>query len=152
MRKLVPLLAVLGIAVLGIAACGGDDDSSSASAEPATTDAAPAEEAPDEAPAPDATGSTAAVAADSGGLLKFDSETLAAAPENGQVTIDFSNPVTTLHDVRVEDAAGNDIGGTSQFTDGEESVTLDLEPGEYAFFCSVGGHRAAGMEGVLTVE
>lgn len=143
MRKLVPLLAVLGIAVLGIAACGGGDDSSSASAEPATTDAAPADEA---------TGSTTAVAADSGGLLKFDPEALAAAPENGQVTIDFSNPVTTLHDVRVEDAAGEDVGGTSQFTDGDESVTLDLEPGEYAFFCSVGGHRAAGMEGVLTVK
>ena len=150
MRKLVPLVAVLGIAVLGIAACGGDDDSTSTAAEATTEEATTTEEAPAEAPAAEA--GPVAVSADEGGLLKFDSDALAAASDGGQVTVDFANPVTTLHDFRVEDASGNDVGGTSQFIEGDESVTLDLEPGEYTFFCSVGGHRAAGMEGTLTVE
>ena len=156
MRRLVPLLAVLGIAAIGIAACGGDDDdSSTASSAPATTEEAPAEEAPaEEAPAeaPPAEAGPLAISADDGGLLKFDTDAAAAVSDGGQVTIEFINPITTLHDLRVEDASGNDVGGTSQFIEGDESVTLDVEPGEYTFFCSVGGHRAAGMEGSLTVE
>ena len=151
MRRLVPLLAVLGVAVLGVAACGGDDDDSgSASTEAATTEEATTEEAPAEAPAAEA--GPLAISADSGGLLKFDTDAAATVAEGGQVTIDFINPIGTLHDLRVEDASGSDVGGTSQFIEGDESVTLDLEPGEYTFFCSVGGHRAAGMEGSLTVE
>jgi plastocyanin len=155
MRKVIPLLAVLGIAAIGIAACGGDDDSDTASSEPAATEEAPAEEAPaEEAPAeaPAAEAGPVAISADEGGLLKFDTEAAAAVSDGGQVTLDFINPITTLHDLRVEDASGSDVGGTSQFIEGDESVTLDLEPGEYTFFCSVGGHRAAGMEGTLTVE
>ncbi len=130
MRKLVPLLAVLGIAAIGIAACGGDDDdSSTAPSAPATTEEAPAEEAPaEEAPVetPAAEAGPLAISADEGGLLKFDTDAAAAVSDGGQVTIDFINPITTLHDLRVEDASGNDVGGTNRLAVGPDGFRSEV--------------------------
>ncbi|HEX8689073.1 MAG TPA: plastocyanin/azurin family copper-binding protein [Solirubrobacterales bacterium] len=69
------------------------------------------------------------------------------------MTIDFNNPQPVAHDVRVEDSGGADLGGTEVITSSEESATLkNLKAGQYVFYCSVPGHREAGMEGTLTVE
>jgi plastocyanin len=35
---------------------------------------------------------------------------------------------------------------------GTTSKKIDLKPGTYTFYCSIPGHRAAGMEGTLTVK
>jgi uncharacterized cupredoxin-like copper-binding protein len=47
---------------------------------------------------------------------------------------------------------GKTLGATPVFTGGTKAVTLNLKPGTYKFFCSVPGHRQAGMEGTLTVK
>jgi transcriptional regulator with XRE-family HTH domain len=41
---------------------------------------------------------------------------------------------------------------TKTITGGQTSVSVDLTPGTYTFFCSVPGHEQAGMKGTLTVK
>jgi len=87
---------------------------------------------------------------DDGGLI-FEPDGLEATA--GNVTITYSNPSTVQHSLAVENADGDVLGETQIFTSGEQEVTLDdLTPGAYVFFCTVPGHREAGMEGDLTVD
>ena len=69
----------------------------------------------------------------------------------GKVTIEFTNDSSISHDVKIE---GNGVEGegTDQVTGGSTSATVDLKPGTYTFYCSVDGHRQAGMQGKLTVK
>ena len=49
-------------------------------------------------------------------------------------------------------AKGATLGASSFITKGSTSVTVNLKPGTYTFFCQAPGHRAAGMYGTLTVK
>jgi plastocyanin len=89
------------------------------------------------------------VSADPGGDLAFEQESLTGEP--GRNRIEFQNPASIPHDVKVE-RDGEDIGGTEVVTDGTAEATVTLERGEYTFYCSVPGHRQAGMEGPLRVR
>jgi plastocyanin len=135
MRRRVSLIVLLTAALaLGLAACGGGDEES----EPAATGGGGG----------GAGETTLQLAADPGGALEFD-ETSLTAPA-GNVTIELTNDSGVLHDVVV--SGGSVKEASEQITEGTTSVTADLEPGTYAFYCSVPGHRPAGMEGTLTVE
>jgi plastocyanin len=130
-------------AALMFAACGGDEE------EPAATPA-PTEEAT-EAPTEEAAadeGATLAIAADPGGSNAFTETELTA--EAGPTTIEFSNEAQVPHAVVIE---GVD-GATTETVQGADAppVEVELEAGEYTFFCPVGNHRADGMEGKLTVR
>lgn len=81
--------------------------------------------------------------------LAFDQTELTA--KAGKVTIDFTNPAPLEHNVVIEQN-GKELAGFEPIVEGEESLSADLKPGTYTFFCSVPGHRQAGMEGTLTVE
>jgi plastocyanin len=81
--------------------------------------------------------------------LAFDKGSLSAAP--GKVTIDFDNPSAIPHNVVIEEK-GKELAGFEPISEGEESETAELKAGTYTYFCSVPGHREAGMEGTLTVK
>ncbi len=94
---------------------------------------------------------TVKLSTDPGGQLKYTTDTLTA--KAGNVTIDLNNPQALTHDVAVENSSGTVIGKSPLVAQGSTSVTLDnLKPGTYTYFCTVPGHKDAGMQGTLTVK
>jgi mono/diheme cytochrome c family protein len=74
----------------------------------------------------------------------------ATAPA-GQLKIESPNESSVDHNIALEGGGVNEEGPVVK--DGAVSdIDVDLEPGEYVFYCSVEGHREGGMEGTLTVE
>ena len=130
---------ILATAVL--AGCGGDDDDDGG--QPASTPAATQEPS-----SGGGGGKTVKVSSPADGSLKFDQSELTA--KAGTVTFTFNNPSQVPHAFEVE---GNGVEKeTDVVTQGEASVTVDLKPGTYEYYCPVGQHRQAGMEGTLTVK
>jgi plastocyanin len=84
-----------------------------------------------------------------GGLV-FEPNGLLGKP--GNITITYDNPSPVPHSIAVATANGNVLGEVQPFTNGKESVQLTaVQAGKYIFYCTVPGHREAGMEGDLTV-
>ena len=142
------LLLIVAVAALGVAGCGGDDDGGSDTQATTTT------ETTDTTATSEGGGGGAAnviaVSADPGGDLAFEQKSLTG--KAGENTIEFTNDASIPHDVKIEEN-GKEIGGTEVVTGGKTEATVKLDAGEpYKFFCSVPGHRQAGMEGNLTVK
>ena len=151
-----PALALLALAVAG---CGSSSKSSSttSSSPPAAaeTGAAPATSTPSttstgESSASSGASSSLALAADPGGQLKYDKSSLEA--KAGNVTINFTNDSPIAHNLTVAGPSGELVNASPTFTGGSKALKLSLKPGTYKFYCSVPGHRQAGMEGTLTVK
>jgi glucose/arabinose dehydrogenase/plastocyanin len=68
----------------------------------------------------------------------------------GASTVEFVNKAMLGHDVVVEQN-GKKFGETPVITGTTAKLSLKLKPGTYKFYCSVPGHRMAGMEGTITV-
>jgi uncharacterized cupredoxin-like copper-binding protein len=150
--KKVSALLVLVLASLALVACGGDDSGTTTTNGGETTTEAESGGGQTEGAgnAEGGGGSTLEFVADPSGSLAY--TTTKASAKAGKVTIDFENPQTLTHDVAIEDSGGKEVGATELITDSSTSTTVDLEPGTYTFYCSVPGHREAGMEGTLTVQ
>jgi plastocyanin len=93
-------------------------------------------------------GGTLKLAADPTAIA-YDTKQLSSKP--GEVTIDFDNPSQVEHDVAIE-SGGKEIAKSELVAQGKASVSAELSSGSYTFFCTVPGHREAGMEGTLTVK
>jgi plastocyanin len=158
-RPILPIAAIA--AIFFISACGGSGNSasqssSSASQSPASTTSSTASApASSSAAAPQTSNGSAAsvlsVAADPSGQLRFTKSALTA--KAGKVTIKFTNRASLPHNLTVQQGTnGPVLGATPTFEGGAKTLTLQLKPGKYTFFCSVPGHRQAGMQGTLTVQ
>jgi plastocyanin len=136
-RSLIAL--VLSTALL--AGCGGDDEE-----EPAATPE-PAQEEPASGGGGGG-GQAVEVSSPADGSLKFDQAELTA--KAGQVTFTYDNPSQVPLAFEVE---GNGVEeATDTITESKADVSAELKAGTYTYYCPVGSHRQAGMEGTLTVE
>jgi len=140
----------IAVGVLALAGCGSSSSTSSSASTPTPTTAATPTTASTPATAPAAAAQTLNLAANAEGQLKYSTTALTA--KAGKVSIDFTNMSPLDHNLTIESSSKAVLGATPTFQGGTKTLTLDLKAGTYKFFCSVPGHRMAGMEGTLTVQ
>jgi plastocyanin len=164
-RGVIAVTAILVLAAVSMAVVtsGGSKSETTASATPQSTtetQSAPTETTSSQttsastATTPTATTAPAAttslkLAANPEGQLSYDTKALSA--KAGTVTITMTNMSPVEHDVAIAEGSKT-LGATPVFSGGSKTVTVKLKPGKYTFFCTVPGHRQAGMEGTLTVS
>ncbi len=149
------LVLALGIGL--VAGCSSDDDAA-ATTEPApasTTAAAPSSSAEASSPAP-APASSSPAEAESETVAVTEGEMFIELSEDsfapGSYTFEVVNEGNMPHDFVVE-RDGDDVAATEVLQPGESAtLEVDLEAGDYVFYCSVGAHRAAGMETPVAVS
>ncbi|MEA2459724.1 MAG: hypothetical protein QOC95_2696 [Thermoleophilaceae bacterium] len=146
MKRTIPTTALCSaLAVFAVAGCGSSKSSSSDTGAAATPP-------PTTAPSGGSSGGASSnlqLSADPSGQLKFDKKTLST--KAGNVTVTMTNPSPVPHAIAVE-GNGVDKDGKTVSSNGKSTVTVSLKPGKYTFYCPVDGHRAAGMQGTLTVK
>lgn len=141
--------ATLSVAALLLAGCGGGGAKSSST--PSAAASTPSTSASTSAggAAPSGQGGTLHLKADPSGALKFNVKSLTA--QSGKVTLVMHNPSQLSHSIAITgngaNAAGEVVG-----PGGTSTVSATLKPGTYTFYCTVPGHREAGMVGTLTVK
>lgn len=128
-----------------IAGCGGASSASSSS-----KTALPGESG-QSTPAATASGpgGTLHLHADLSGALKFNTTSLTASA--GKVKLVMHNPSQLSHSIAI---TGNGVNAAGEVVGpgGTSTVSASLKPGTYTFYCTVPGHREAGMSGTLTVK
>ena len=150
-RRVAPLVLALGIGL--VSGCSAEDDAADA----APTSSAPSSsaEASTSAAAPTSSSSSAPAQAESQTVSVDEGEMYIRLSEDalsaGTYSFEVTNNGRMPHDFVVEQGS-SDVAATEVLQPGE-SATLEVElaPGDYVFYCSVGAHRAAGMELPVTV-
>ena len=140
--------AVLALGLGGLTACGGGGSGSNSAS--TTTSASVASSSSAE--------SSASASSDSGGSAQSNTATetnfkIALSEDHlkaGTVTIKVVNNGNATHDLAVEENGTTKAKSASIGPGGSTTLTVALDAGKYVFYCSIGNHRAMGMQ--LTVQ
>ncbi len=132
------LAAALAALTFALAACGGGSSSSNSTPTPASNGGAVS--------TGDGNGTPVDVT-----LADF-SITVAGGTklDPGTYTFNVKNTSATGHNLTIN-GPGVDNQATPTFSDGSRSLTVTLKNGTYEFYCSVPGHKEAGMDVDVTV-
>ncbi|MBW3577043.1 MAG: hypothetical protein KY462_04755 [Actinobacteria bacterium] len=144
-RSLAPL-AVAAAAVLVVASCGGAPD------ELKNAEALECPSGSDCYDPPKPIGPGGEIVADGG---EFFFELTTANAVEGSIKVTFHNVGSAEHNFTIDEAFGDVNSVPPQGNTppgGTDEATLELFAGTWTYYCSVPGHREAGMEGTLTVE
>jgi uncharacterized cupredoxin-like copper-binding protein len=148
MTKAFALLAVLAAAALGLAACGSSGGTTTTSSPSASANSGGGGNAKPRPKTSKGRSSNLTVTANPQGQLTWTPTTLSA--KAGKVTVTLQNSSPVSHDIHIE---GNGVSTTSQLVSGgSTSLTANLKAGKYEYWCTVPGHKQAGMDGTLSVK
>lgn len=148
-----PMAALtLALSAATLVACSGGSESSSA---PSPSSTADAPSSAGSSAGPSSTGTAPQAPSSSvlqAGETDFAIELSQTDLEAGTYTIEVANEGAASHDLVIEDAAGAEVAASEVISpSGSGTVEVELQPGQYVFYCSIGNHRAMGMELAVTV-
>ncbi|MEA2125775.1 MAG: hypothetical protein QOI80_2557 [Solirubrobacteraceae bacterium] len=141
MRRLIALLCALPLI---LAACGGNDEKPASGSGSSSSSSSSSG---------GGGGQTLNLTAEEPSSGKFAFDKTALEAKAGKVTLDLKLPggLKAPHAIAVE-GNGVDQDGPVVQAGSDSTVTVDLKPGKYEFYCPVDGHKGLGMEGELTVS
>jgi uncharacterized cupredoxin-like copper-binding protein len=142
-RRFAALFAIGAAVAVPIVGCGGssdDDSTSNAAAPPPTT-------------------SSGGGGGGAGGTVDLSATDFKFTPSDpsvkaGEVTFKMTNDGQVTHSLEIEDATpGHDQELEGDVSPGQSgTLTANLKPGTYEFYCPVDSHKDMGMEGEITVK
>jgi len=142
----------LALALGLLTACGGSSDAASSSSTSSSTSSSPSSSSASSS----AAGGSSSAAGQAQTLtvteVGFDIRLESSDLPAGDYTITVKNEGDATHDLVVEQD-GKDIAKSDTLGPGDSATfTVTLQPGRYVFYCSIGNHRAIGMETDVTVS
>lgn len=139
--------AVLALGLGGLTACGGGDSGSSAASSTTGSSAVSSSAATSESSG-GSSQTEALTATETNFKIKLDEDHIKA----GSYTITVVNDGEATHNLAVEENGTTKATSDSIGPGEKTTLKVDLDPGQYVFYCAIGNHRAMGMEIAVTVS
>jgi uncharacterized cupredoxin-like copper-binding protein len=142
-RRFAALFVIAAAVAVPVAGCGGGSDDNSTSADTSGG----ATQASTTAGGGGGSQTVNMTAAD----FKFNPSDTSV--KSGNVTFNLKNDGQQPHSLEIEDVNGQDQELEGEVTPGQSgTLTVNLPPGKYEFYCPVDSHKEMGMEGEITVK